>query len=260
MKNINTAKKKFGQNFLIKNELIEKILSKKFIEGKNILEIGPGNLALTKGIIKFHPKKYIGVEIDQDFKKKISDKDIIKKIIFHDALKINEQSLFINKNFSIISNLPFNISSQLLFKWCDIQNNHKLIDSMTLMFQKELGERILAKKDTKKYGGISIITQAFFNVKKKIIVEKENFSPIPKVDAIVIDFIPLKENKINKNDFNKLKKITSFFFNERRKINKKKIEKLFGKEKISKYKLEKLFYLRPENLDKNIYYDFVKII
>jgi len=247
-------KKKYGQNFLVNQNISKKILFNEKIKKRNILEIGTGNLALSKFIISNRPKKFLGVEVDKDLSDIYLKNEISDKIIFEDALKIDERKFFNNENFSIISNLPFNISSELVIKWCKIQNSYNCIDNMVLMFQKELAERIIAKKDTKKFGRLSIICNAFFSIKKKLLVSKNNFFPIPKVDAMVLNFIPHKINKIKKKNFDKLEKITRIFFNERRKINKKKIIRNFSVSKIEKYNLENLYNLRAENIDKEIFF------
>ena len=252
-------KKKFGQNFLINETIANKIINSENILSKNILEIGPGNLALTKYILKKKPKQFISLEIDNDLKK-LYDKDIVKFILFEDARRFNELKFFNNKKFSIISNLPFNISSTLLLKWNLLQNNYSCIDSMTLMFQKELAERIISKENTKQYGRLSIITQAFFKIEKKLEVFKESFKPQPKVDAIVLKFTPHKTNKISKKNFTKLEKVTQFFFNERRKKNEKKIKKIFSSSQISNYNFDKLFSQRAENINKEIYYKMSELI
>ncbi|MEC8074265.1 MAG: 16S rRNA (adenine(1518)-N(6)/adenine(1519)-N(6))-dimethyltransferase RsmA [Pseudomonadota bacterium] len=253
-------KKKYGQNFLVNQNVSKKILFNEKITKRNILEIGTGNLALSKFIISNQPKKFLGVEVDRDLSDIYLKNEISDKIIFEDALKINERKFFNNENFSIISNLPFNISSELVIKWCKIQNSYNCIDSMVLMFQKELAERIIAKKDTKKFGRLTIICNAFFSIKKKLLVSKNNFFPIPKVDAMVLNFIPHKINKIKKKNFEKLEKITRIFFNERRKINKKKIIKNFSVSKIKKYNLENLYNLRAENIDKEIFFKLSNIL
>ena len=131
---------------------------------------------------------------------------------------------------------------------------------MTLMFQKELAERIISKENTKQYGRLSIITQAFFKIEKKLEVLKESFKPQPKVDAIVLKFTPHKTNKISKKNFTKLEKVTQFFFNERRKKNEKKIKKIFSSSQISNYNFDKLFSQRAENINKEIYYKMSELI
>ena len=252
-------KKKFGQNFLINESLCEEITKLEKIENNNILEIGPGNLALTKKIVVKKPKKLISLEIDSDLIKKFKNTSFSKYLHHADALKINELDLFKNNKFTIISNLPFNISAKLLIKWIKFQNTSNSIKSMTLMFQKELAERIVAEKNTKKFGRISVLVSAFFCVKKKIEIKKNNFYPEPKVDTVVLQFTPLKKNKISKNNLIKLEKITALFFNERRKKNSKKIKKIFSEDQIKSENLSVFFDLRPENLDKKIYYRFAEI-
>ena len=252
-------KKKFGQNFLINEEICKRIISLEKIKDENVLEIGPGNFALTDLILKKKPKNFFSVEIDNDIFEINKNNQISKYLLIEDALKFNEIKKFNNEKFSIISNLPFNISSELLIKWCYIQNNHQCINSMTLMFQKELAERIVAKTNTKKYGRISILTNAFFDVRKEIFVEKINFKPVPKVDAIVLKFTSLRKNKVKRENLIKLENITSFFFNERRKKNLKKIKKLFNEKKIKENQLQKYFDQRAENIDLETYYKMTEI-
>jgi len=253
-------KKKFGQNFLINDDLSEQIVNLEKITNQNILEVGPGNMALTKNIINEKPKKFFAIEIDTDLIKKNQNNIVTNYLVNEDALKINELNLFNREAFKIISNLPFNISAKLLVKWIKIQNNHSCIDSMTLMFQKELAQRIMAKHNSKQYGRITILTNAFFIVEKKLQVNKENFYPIPKIDAEVLQFTPHKKNKIKKDEFIKLEKLTSLFFNERRKKNKKKIKKIFTDLKIKQFNLDKYFNMRPENLNNELYYYLTKIL
>jgi len=253
------TKKKFGQNFLINKKISNEIISLENINGQNILEIGPGNFALTELIIKNKPKKFISVEIDKDIFDINKNNSILKYLFNDDALKFDEIKSFNNEKFSIISNLPFNISSELLVKWCYIQNSSRSINSMTLMFQKELAERIIAKINTKKYGRISILANAFFDIKKEIFIEKNNFRPPPKVDAIVLKFTSLKTNRIKKENLNKLENITSLFFNERRKKNIKKIQKLFDEKVIKDNNLQQYFELRAENINKDTYYKMSEI-
>ena len=253
-------KKRFGQNFLINNNISKKILFEEKITNQDILEIGTGNLALTKLIVTEKPKKFIGIEVDTDMRDVYLQNNILDNIIFEDALSVNERKLFKNSNFSIISNLPFNISSELIIKWCRIQCSHKCINNMTLMFQKELAERIIAKKNTKKYGRLSILCSAFFLIEEKLKVSKNNFYPKPKVDTTVLKFIPHKENKIKSDKFIILEKLTRLFFNERRKKNKKKIIQIFSDDQIIEYNLKRFYDLRAENIDNKIFFQLSDIL
>ena len=258
-RNMEKPKKQFGQNFLINDKISQTIVNYENIEGNNILEIGPGNLALTKHILKYHPKKLASVEIDKSLKIKYPN-DILDIVFFEDAMKFDERSFFQNQNFSVISNLPFNISSQLLIKWIYLQNNYNCINSLTLMFQKEMGERIMAEPNTKKYGRLTIITKAYFEINKMLLVNKKEFSPQPKIDGIVLQFKPLKKNKIARDKLKQLEFITSIFFNGRRKKNKKKFEKLFNKIQISKNSFFNYFDKRAEDIEEEVFYKMSEII
>lgn len=255
-------KKKYGQNFLINNDIAKKIINLTSIYRQNVLEIGPGNLALSKFIIHNKPKKYIAIEIDKflfdNFKNFFYENN--SEIINEDAMKINEINYFNSEPFIIISNLPFNISSNLLIKWLKIKSNTNLITEMVLMFQKELAERIIAKVNSKNYGRLSILTSAFFKITNVVSVKKNQFFPVPKVDASVLVFKSLEKNKINYNNFKKLESLTFLFFNSRRKKNKKKILSIFNNNQIEKYNLSKYYDLRPENIDPNTYFDLCSII
>ena len=250
-------RKEYGQNFLINEKIASEIIRLSNIKNNNIIEIGPGNLALTNLIKEQKPKKFVAVEIDKSLQKNYSKIDL-NNIIFNNALTFNEKKYFNNENFSIISNLPFNISSQLLTKWIYTQNKYHCIDQMTLMFQKELADRIISDFNSKKYGRITILSKAFFNIEYGLTVLKKNFKPEPKVDASVLIFKKIKNHKIESKNLKKLEQITLFFFNERRKINKKKFEKFLSKNKLIKF--EKYFSLRPENLKEDVYYELTKLV
>ncbi len=247
-------KKKYGQNFLISETLAKKIIEILNIKQQNIIEIGPGNLALTKYIIEKKPKKFIAIDIDKEIidKHKKNSQKFSKYLLNYDAIKFDEFNFFNKEPFLIISNLPFNISSKLLIKWTNMHNELNCINGMVLMFQKELGERIISTENKKKYGRLSILAQSTFNITKEIHVKKGNFKPAPKVDAVVLKFTPLK--KKNKFNFNNLEKITNFFFNSRRKKVEKKIKKIFNKKQITDNNFEKIYNLRAENISKEIYY------
>jgi 16S rRNA (adenine1518-N6/adenine1519-N6)-dimethyltransferase len=253
-------KKKYGQNFLISKNIAQKICNYLKIEGQNIIEIGPGNLALTEYILSQNPKKFLAIEIDNEIVEnyKGNSTNYIKYIVNEDALKFDEINFFKTEKFFIISNLPFNISSKLLIKWIKLQYKTNSIKGMVLMFQKELGERIISDANTKKYGRLSILSQSVFEVKKEIIVKKENFKPSPKVDAIILKFVPIKKKR--EINFDSLEKITNIFFNTRRKINNKKIKQIFSEDVIKKNNLYKLYNLRPENISKEMFYKMSNLL
>jgi 16S rRNA (adenine1518-N6/adenine1519-N6)-dimethyltransferase len=251
-------KKKFGQNFLINQSVVKKIIETCNINlYDEILEIGLGDGVLTKEIIKKKPNKFVALEIDESLSNKLQsifskNKNNNYELIFTDALKFDESCKF-KKNFKIISNLPYNISLPLLFKWIDQLKKFPFANKMILMFQKEVAERILANTDSKKYGRISILCSTFYNIKKIIDVDKKNFFPIPKVDSTVLCFDILKKSKIEPGSIEFLKKISFELFNNRRKKLKKKIQSLFTDDIIKNNALDKFYDLRAENLTVDIF-------
>jgi len=253
-------KKKFGQNFLINNDVVNRIINATNIDkNSQILEVGPGNGSLTKEIIKKNPKKFIAIEIDKSLKKNISDLFIKKNynLLFQDALTFDENKNF-SSNYTVISNLPYNISLTLLLKWIGKLNDKYSANRMVLMFQKEVGERILANLNSKKYGRITILCSAFFSINKICDVDKNNFFPIPKVDSTVLAFERLNKFKISFKNLDRLDKISYIFFNNRRKKLKKKIENYFSDSQIHNNNLKKLYDLRVENLSKDFFYNLVE--
>lgn len=218
------TKKKFGQNFLTSENILDKIVAVAGnIENKNILEIGPGPGGLTTSILKQKPKKLISVEIDNDLFEILKvefDKYNNFEVINEDALKINESEYF-NNNINVIANLPYNVGTNLLLKWL---NNIQLFESFTLLLQKEVVERIVAKPCTKDYGRLSIITQALCDAKKMFDIKPESFIPPPKVMSSVV-YIKPKQNIENIN-IKKLGIITQTLFSQRRKKIKNAINLL----------------------------------
>ena len=247
------AKKSLGQNFLVDKNTLEKIANTTNIEGKTILEIGPGTGNLTSIILKKKPKKFIVVEKDINLAKYLKDsfgKEII--IINDDILNINESSLYQDK-VTVFGNLPYNISTEILSKWILNIKNDFWFDCLILMFQKEVADRIVAKFNTSKYGRLSIISNWKLNIKKICDIKPEAFSPKPKVDSSLLFFSP-KKNFIKIKDPINLEKITRVFFNQRRKMLKKPFNQLFnGNKKILK-KLNINLNLRPQNLNLETYY------
>ena len=254
-------KKKFGQNFLNNKLIVNKIISAANINNKsNILEIGPGNGVLSSEIIKKNPALYIAVEIDRSLENNL--KPIFKnknhKLFFLDALKFDEKKFFL-ANSTIISNLPYNISTKLLVKWIYQINQKTWYNKMILMFQKEVAERLLAEENSKKFGRITLLSSAFYKVSKIIDVDKSDFYPVPKVNSCVLKFEVLKNSLIDFKDVKKLENLTTILFNSRRKKLKKKFLELFDTKTIEKNSLEFLFDSRAENLSKQTFFDLFKL-
>ena len=247
------AKKSLGQNFLIDNEVLEKIINTTDIEKKNILEIGPGTGNLTSAILKKKPKKLIVIEKDNYLAKNLENnfKDQMT-VINGDILNINENSLF-NENVTVFGNLPYNISTEILNKWIVNLKNNFWFDCLILMFQKEVADRIIAKFNTSNYGRLSIICNWKLNIKKICDVKPKSFLPKPKIDSTLLHFYPKKEFIKIQNPKN-LEKITRIFFSQRRKMLKKPYNQLFNGNSIILKKLNINLNLRPQNLNFDTYY------
>ena len=248
------AKKSLGQNFLIDKNILEKIINITKIENKIVLEIGPGTGNLTSYILKKNPKKFFVIEKDEELVINLKNKFDNKLIIINDdILKIDETNLFKDK-ITVFGNLPYNISTEILTKWIiNLNDNNFWFESLVLMFQKEVAERIIAKFNTSNYGRLSIVSNWKLNIKKICDIKPQAFSPRPKVDSSLLFFYP-KKNFIKLNDPNNLEKVTRVFFNQRRKMLKKPYNQLFnGNQKIlNKLKID--LKLRPQNLNLDTYY------
>jgi len=248
------AKKSLGQNFLTDKNILEKIVNIVPIEGKTVLEVGPGSGNLTSLILNKNPKKFIVIEKDNDLVKyldKIFNNQI--KIINEDILKIDEKILSKDK-ITVFGNLPYNISTEILSKWIINLKNNFWFDHLILMFQKEVAERILAKYDTSEYGRLSVLANWKLDIKKISDVKPESFSPKPKIDSTILFFSPKKNYHELKNPKN-LEKITRVFFNHRRKMLKKPFNQIFNGNKDVLNKLKIDLNLRPQNLNIETYYE-----
>jgi len=250
------AKKSLGQNFLIDQNVIEKILNLVEIKNKNILEVGPGTGNLTTKILQKNPKKLIVIEKDDrlidDLKNNFGTKI---NIINEDVLKVDENFLSQEK-LSVFGNLPFNISSEILCKWIINIREEYWFDCLILMFQKEVADRIISDFNTKNYGRLSIIANWRLDIKKICDVKPTCFSPIPKVDSSILFFKP-KKNFFKFNNPKNLEKITRIFFMHRRKMIKKPFKELFRDNNKIANKLKIDLNLRPQNLDFETYYNIV---
>ena len=251
------AKKSLGQNFLIDREVLEKIVSITDIANKEVLEIGPGSGNLTTYILKQKPKKLYVVEKDDDLAILLKEKfDTEIEIINDDILKVSESNISEQK-LSVFGNLPYNISTEILSKWILNIGSNFWFESLVLMFQKEVADRIISEFNNSKYGRLSILSSWKLNVKKIIDIKPQSFSPRPKIDSSLLLFTP-KENFFELKDPKNLERITRIFFSQRRKMLKKPFNQVFdnGKEVAEKFGID--LNLRPQNLEPEVYFKLVK--
>ena len=247
------AKKSLGQNFLIDSEVLKLIVSLTSIEGKSVLEIGPGTGNLTSLILEKKPKEFCVIEKDKDLAEKLSKNFKNKiKVINGDVLKIEENLLFSEK-INVFGNLPYNISTEILSKWIESIKDNFWFNCLILMFQKEVANRIIAKPNSSNYGRLSILSNWKLNIKKICDVKPVSFYPRPKVDSSLLIFTPKNNFYPIKNTKN-LEKITRIFFNHRRKMLKKPFNQLFNGDQKIIQKLKIDLNHRPQNLDFETYY------
>tara|TARA_B100000989_G_scaffold286754_1_gene255718 strand:- start:5245 stop:6027 length:783 start_codon:yes stop_codon:yes gene_type:complete len=253
------AKRSLGQNFLIDQNIIKKIISLVKIKNQNVIEIGPGSGALTEEIFKREPKTFTVIEKDNHLAKELNKKYYKKeiKIYNEDILRFDLQKLNM-KNSIIFGNLPYNISSQIFVKFIRLNKLHLQINNLIFMFQKELGEKIISNYPSKKYGRLSILSNLKFNISSNFLVSPNCFYPKPKINSMIIHFVPKKKINYNIKEIGNLEKITNIFFSNKRKMINKSLKKIFKNNEFEKIK-ELKTQLRPENVKPEIYYKITEL-
>lgn len=213
-------KKNYGQNFLIDEHVLNKIVSAAEITREDIiLEIGPGIGTLTQALAK-EAKKVIAVEIDKNLIPVLEDTLSLYnniEIINEDILKVDIGEIIEqngNRPIKIVANLPYYITTPIIMK---ILEKHLPIESITVMVQKEVGYRMKAKEDTKQYGSLSIAVQYYADTYLVANVPVNCFMPRPNVDSAVIKILPYKELPVKVKDRDMFFKVVKTAFSQRRK-------------------------------------------
>ena len=220
-------KKKFGQHFLKNEKIIDDIVNLKGLENKNIIEIGPGLGVLTKAILKKKPRFLVSIE--KDFKLEPYLLPLVKRydsnfiLRFDDALKINIEEIYKKDSLILIANLPYNIATTLLINWLQYI---QIFESLIVMVQKEVADRITAQISSKSYGRVSVLMQLYCEIEKKFDVCPKNFTPPPKVVSSVIHIIPRK--KISKFNYSNMDLLLKNSFRFRRKKLKNNLSKYYS--------------------------------
>ena len=250
-------KKSLGQNFLIDRNVLEQIVDTVEITNQEVLEIGPGSGNLTTFILKKNPKKIYVIEKDDELALLLQDKFSNEiTIINDDVLKITEENISSEK-LVVFGNLPYNISTEILSRWITNLDKKIWFESLVLMFQKEVAERIIAQSNTSKYGRLSILSNWKLNIKKIMDIKPQSFSPRPKVDSTLLLFTP-KEKIFELKDAKNLEMITRIFFSQRRKMLKKPFNQVFNNAKEIAEKFDISLNLRPQNLEPEMYFKLVR--
>ena len=252
-------KKSLGQNFLIDNKIIKKIVELGNINHNDtIIEVGPGDGALTTKLFEKEPKDLIVIEKDEELANNLKKKFGKKIKVLNQDMMLTSYENHIKNNLIIFGNLPYNISTQILAKWIKTDEINKFCSRLILMFQKEVADRIIATTNSKNYGRLSIFANWRMKIEKIVDIEPVSFRPSPKVKSTLLVFVPKKKFFKFKNPKN-LEHVTNIFFNQRRKMIKKPLKFLFKNfDEISK-NLSIDLKSRPQNLDHLTYYRICEI-
>lgn len=259
------AKKSLGQNFLLDMNITRKIIraslsaqGKESFAGEEVFEVGPGPGGLTRAILESRPQRLTVIEMDARCIEIMRDlqaaTSVCMQIIEGDALQYDFCAADIAKK-NIVSNLPYNISVPLLLKWLE---NMAHFSSLTLMFQKEVAERIMAKPDNKNYGRLSVAAQLACRIEPLLTLKPSCFVPAPKVMSTVLLFLPADEIP-DAEVFAKVGRLTEKAFGQRRKMLRQSLKGITGIEDACR-QLEIDMSLRAENLAPEQYLHLAEIL
>jgi 16S rRNA (adenine1518-N6/adenine1519-N6)-dimethyltransferase len=242
------ARKRFGQNFLHDNYIIESIVAAiQPKQGEALVEIGPGLAALTIPVSKLVDHLTV-IEIDRDLASRLVENPFLQNkisVIEQDALTFNFNQLSdtLGQPLRVFGNLPYNISTPLMFHLFEYA---PIITDMHFMLQKEVVTRLVAAPNSKDYGRLSVMAQYYCQIIPVLEVPPTSFKPAPKVDSAVVKLIPYKQKPYLVNDVKVLSRITTEAFNQRRKTIRNSLGNLFTIEQLVELGIDP--NLRAENL------------
>ena len=239
------AKKKFGQNFLVDQNIIADIIAAIRPEpGDHMVEIGPGLGALTRPLLKRLNCLHV-VEIDRDIIARLENDypQPNAKLVIHagDALEFDLATL--DAPLRVVGNLPYNISSPLLFHFSDYADR---ITDMHFMLQNEVVERMVAEPSSAAYGRLSVMLQYRFYMEKLLDVPPKSFKPAPKVDSAIVRMIPLPATAILVQNEKLFAQIVSAAFGQRRKTLRNTLKSYLNESEFEQLGINS--QLRAENL------------
>ncbi len=236
-------RKRFGQNFLIDQQIISQIIAAIYPQKNDrVIEIGPCLGALTTPLLQ-RVNHLDVIEIDRDIVDKLSKEFSQEKLTIHaaDVLKFDFSAL--GSNLRIVGNLPYNISTPLLFHLS--QFSEHIVD-MHFMLQKEVVERMVGIPATSDYGRLSVMLQYRFDMEYVFSVPAESFSPAPKVESAIVQMIPRQKSSMDVQDEALLSHVVSAAFSQRRKTLRNTLRDYLNADDFSALGIDS--GLRAENL------------
>ncbi len=242
------ARKRFGQNFLTDQFIIDSIVASINPQpGQAIVEIGPGLAALTEPVADRMDKMTV-IEIDRDLAARLASHPFLQSkltIIQQDAMTVDFTALAQERGqpLRVFGNLPYNISTPLMFHLFTFTN---AISDMNFMLQKEVVNRLVAGPGSKTYGRLSVMAQYYCQVIPVLDVPPTAFRPAPKVDSAVVRLIPHRENPYVLKDVALLSRVTTQAFNQRRKTIRNSLGDLFSPETLTELGIDPA--TRAENI------------
>ena len=236
-------RKRFGQNFLVDPQVISDIVHAIHPAEDNLLvEIGPGLGALTQPLLRSLKHLHV-VEIDRDIVEHLRRKFPEENLTVYLANALEFDFAALGKKLRVVGNLPYNISTPILFHLCKFAKN---IDDMHFMLQKEVVERMVAAPSTSDYGRLSVMLQSRFEMEQLFIIPPESFLPTPKVKSAIVRMTPLKQPIIDADREKLFATVVTASFSQRRKTLRNTLHNYLVPEDFKKLKIESR--LRAENL------------
>lgn len=227
------ARKRFGQNFLHDAQVIDRIIAAIAPQpGDLLVEIGPGRAALTRPLLASGAELHL-VELDRDLVAWLEDQfAAASRLTIHsrDALKTDLSALTGHRPFRLVGNLPYNISTPLIFHVLQWSN---LIIDMHFMLQKEVVDRMVAAPGSRTYGRLSVMTQFQAEVTRLFDVRPESFSPAPKVWSSIVRLKPLKQPPVDAGFVENLRQVVTCAFAKRRKTLRNSLRDILTEDQIA---------------------------
>ena len=251
------ARKRFGQNFLTDQQVLNDIISCiNPRKGESMVEIGPGLAAMTRLLLEGLDQLHV-VELDRDLVARLKKEFDPQRLVIHegDALKFDFASLPVaeGKKLRIVGNLPYNISSPLLFH---LATYAEQVEDQHFMLQKEVVERMVAEPGGKDYGRLSVMLQWRYHMELMFIVPPTAFDPPPKVDSAIVRMIPKKEKL--PCDLEKLEQVVTKSFSQRRKTIRNCVAGMFTEQQLQEVGIDP--QLRAEAIPLEHYVALAKLL